>query len=97
MAPGTNRRRASDGRTGFESLRPAHRIGIRQGVTATANPDRLKQVDFVMFIRAGIAASTSPDQLIFMDQGMIVEQGDPRAMIAEPQSPRTREFLSRVL
>ncbi|MDH6269700.1 polar amino acid transport system ATP-binding protein [Rhizobium sp. SG_E_25_P2] len=37
------------------------------------------------------------DQLIFMDQGVIVEQGDPRVMIADPQSPRTREFLSRVL
>jgi polar amino acid transport system ATP-binding protein len=37
------------------------------------------------------------DQLIFMDQGVIVEQGDPKAMIADPRSPRTREFLSRVL
>ncbi len=37
------------------------------------------------------------DQLIFMDEGMIVERGLPREMIADPQSPRTREFLSRVL
>ncbi|MCX5495544.1 amino acid ABC transporter ATP-binding protein [Kaistia dalseonensis] len=37
------------------------------------------------------------DQLIFMDQGVIVERGVPREMIANPQSPRTREFLSRVL
>ncbi len=37
------------------------------------------------------------DALIFMDQGVIVEQGLPRDMIADPQSPRTREFLSRVL
>jgi polar amino acid transport system ATP-binding protein len=37
------------------------------------------------------------DQLIFMDQGLIVERGAPREMIANPQSPRTREFLSRVL
>jgi len=37
------------------------------------------------------------DQLIFMDEGVIVEQGVPRDMIADPQSPRTREFLSRVL
>ena len=37
------------------------------------------------------------DQLIFMDEGVIVERGEPRAMIADPQSPRTREFLSRVL
>jgi len=37
------------------------------------------------------------DALIFMDQGVIVEQGLPRDMIADPQSSRTREFLSRVL
>jgi len=37
------------------------------------------------------------DQLIFMDEGVIVERGAPREMIANPQSVRTREFLSRVL
>ena len=37
------------------------------------------------------------DQLVFMDGGVIVERGSPRDMIASPQSPRTREFLSRVL
>jgi polar amino acid transport system ATP-binding protein len=37
------------------------------------------------------------DQLIFMDEGVIVESGSPRAMIADPQSPRTRAFLSHVL
>ncbi len=37
------------------------------------------------------------DQLVFMDEGVIVERGNPRDMIASPQSPRTKEFLSRVL
>lgn len=37
------------------------------------------------------------DQLIFMDGGVVVESGDPREIIANPQSPRTREFLARVL
>ncbi|RVD40080.1 amino acid ABC transporter ATP-binding protein, partial [Mesorhizobium sp. M8A.F.Ca.ET.023.02.2.1] len=37
------------------------------------------------------------DQLVFMDGGVIVERGAPREMIANPTSPRTREFLSRVL
>ncbi len=37
------------------------------------------------------------DQLIFMEDGNVVERGTPREMIANPQSPRTREFLSRVL
>lgn len=30
--------------------------------TFSANPERLKQVDFVMFLKAGIAASTSPEK-----------------------------------
>jgi polar amino acid transport system ATP-binding protein len=37
------------------------------------------------------------DQLIFMDEGVIVERGPPREIIADPRSRRTREFLSRVL
>ncbi|ESY95512.1 MULTISPECIES: amino acid ABC transporter ATP-binding protein [unclassified Mesorhizobium] len=37
------------------------------------------------------------DQLVFRDGGVIVEGGAPREMIANPASPRTREFLSRVL
>jgi polar amino acid transport system ATP-binding protein len=37
------------------------------------------------------------DQLIFMDQGVVAERGEPKEMIANPQSSRTREFLSRVL
>lgn len=37
------------------------------------------------------------DQLIFMDGGVVVESGDPRAITSNPQNPRTREFLSRVL
>jgi len=37
------------------------------------------------------------DELIFMDEGVIVERGPPREMIANPKSPRTREFLSHVL
>ena len=36
-------------------------------------------------------------RLIFMDGGHIVEQGDPRAVLADPQHQRTKDFLSRVL
>jgi polar amino acid transport system ATP-binding protein len=32
-----------------------------------------------------------------MDKGVVEERGAPKEMIAKPQSPRTREFLSRVL
>jgi polar amino acid transport system ATP-binding protein len=36
-------------------------------------------------------------RLIFMDGGHILEQGDPREVLANPQHPRTQDFLSRVL
>ncbi|WP_180900594.1 amino acid ABC transporter ATP-binding protein [Martelella soudanensis] len=37
------------------------------------------------------------NHLVFMDQGQIVEKGVPRAMLANPQNPRTAAFLSKVL
>ncbi|MEV4350195.1 amino acid ABC transporter ATP-binding protein [Actinoplanes sp. NPDC049596] len=37
------------------------------------------------------------DNLIFMDGGVVVEQGAPREVIANPQHERTRAFLSKVL
>ena len=35
------------------------------------------------------------DRVIFMADGVIVEQGDPRDVIANPREERTRQFLSR--
>jgi polar amino acid transport system ATP-binding protein len=37
------------------------------------------------------------DLLVFMDAGVVVETGDPRQVIANPQHQRTRNFLSKVL
>ena len=37
------------------------------------------------------------DHLVFMDEGMVVEQGHPREMLADPKNTRTRAFLSKVL
>ena len=37
------------------------------------------------------------DQLIFMDEGLIVERGDPREVVNNPQHERTQRFLSKVL
>nr|WP_208403706.1 amino acid ABC transporter ATP-binding protein [Paenibacillus sp. BK720] len=37
------------------------------------------------------------DRLLFIDGGQIVEQGPPREVFANPQHPRTKEFLSKVL
>ena len=42
-------------------------------------------------------AREAGDSLVFMDAGVIVEAGEPRAMLTNPQHERTRSFLSKVL
>jgi polar amino acid transport system ATP-binding protein len=37
------------------------------------------------------------DTLVFMDGGVVVESGNPREVIANPQHERTKAFLSKVL
>ena len=37
------------------------------------------------------------DRAIFMDQGRIVEQGEAKALFANPQHARTRQFLEKFL
>ncbi|WP_068018174.1 amino acid ABC transporter ATP-binding protein [Nocardia mexicana] len=37
------------------------------------------------------------DQLVFMDAGVVVEAGNPREMLANPEQDRTKAFLSRIL
>ncbi len=37
------------------------------------------------------------DDVLFIDGGLIVEQGRPEQVIRDPQEPRTRAFLKRIL
>jgi polar amino acid transport system ATP-binding protein len=37
------------------------------------------------------------DTVVFMDGGVVVESGDPTAVLTNPQHERTRSFLSKVL
>lgn len=37
------------------------------------------------------------DHVVFMDDGVIVEAGSPEEVLTQPENPRTRSFLSRVL
>jgi polar amino acid transport system ATP-binding protein len=37
------------------------------------------------------------DTLVFMDDGVVVERGAPREVLADPRHQRTRTFLSKVL
>jgi ABC-type glutathione transport system ATPase component len=36
------------------------------------------------------------DHVVFMDGGVVVEQGDPKSVINNPQHARTKSFLSRM-
>jgi len=42
-------------------------------------------------------AQAVANRVIFMDQGQIVEQNEPQAFFSNPQSERTRLFLSQIL
>lgn len=37
------------------------------------------------------------DRILFMDDGIIIEQGSPTDIFDNPQNPRTKDFLSKVL
>jgi ABC-type polar amino acid transport system ATPase subunit len=37
------------------------------------------------------------DRIMFMDEGLILEEGTPEQVFGNPQNPRTRDFLSKVL
>lgn len=37
------------------------------------------------------------DHVVFMDEGIIVEQGSPTEVFDNPKSPRTQDFLAKVL
>ena len=44
----------------------------------------------------GFAREVS-DTLLFMDEGIIIERGAPRDVLANPQEPRTQAFLEKVI
>ena len=37
------------------------------------------------------------DRVLFMDGGYILEEGTPEEVLGNPQHPRTKDFLSKVL
>jgi len=77
--------------------------------TSALDPEMIKEVLDVMIELAagGITmlcvthemgfAKAVADRVIFMDQGQIVEQNTPHEFFDNPQSDRTRDFLSKIL
>ena len=37
------------------------------------------------------------DRVCFLDGGVICEQGTPERLFSDPQEPRTRQFLQRII
>ena len=77
--------------------------------TSALDPEMIKEVLDVMIelARDGMTmicvthemgfAKTVANRVIFMDGGEIIEQNEPEEFFNNPQSPRTREFLSQIL
>ncbi len=36
-------------------------------------------------------------RIVFMDEGQLIEEGNPRTFFEAPKSPRTKQFLSKIL
>ncbi len=77
--------------------------------TSALDPEMIKEVLDVMTELAGQGitmicvthemgfAKAVADRVIFMDHGQIVEQNSPHEFFSNPQSERTRDFLSKIL
>ena len=77
--------------------------------TSALDPEMVKEVLDVMKQLAGEGmtmvvvthemgfAREVGDRVVFMDAGKIVEQGTPEEIFTNPQNPRLRDFLSKVL
>jgi ABC-type polar amino acid transport system ATPase subunit len=89
------------------AMRP--RLMLFDEVTSALDPELVGEVLEVMRSLAGEGmtmivvthemgfAREVGTRMLFMDDGMILEEGDPGAMFAEPRHPRTRAFLGKIL
>ncbi|MFZ9524433.1 MAG: amino acid ABC transporter ATP-binding protein [Burkholderiaceae bacterium] len=88
-------------------LRP--KIMLFDEPTSALDPEMIKEVLDVMIELAGQGitmvvvthemgfAKAVADRVIFMDQGQIVEQAPPDLFFNDPQSDRTKDYLTKIL
>jgi polar amino acid transport system ATP-binding protein len=85
------------------------RVMLFDEVTSALDPELVKEVLDVMTQLAeegmtmmvvthemGFAREVGK-RMVFMDDGVILEDGDPREMFANPQHPRLKQFFSQIL
>ena len=85
------------------------RIMLFDEPTSALDPEMIKEVldTMIDLAKEGMTmlcvthemgfAQAVADRVIFMDQGQIVEQNDPKTFFTQPQSERTKLFLSQIL
>jgi general L-amino acid transport system ATP-binding protein len=85
------------------------RIMLFDEPTSALDPEMIKEVldTMIDLAKEGMTmlcvthemgfAQAVADRVIFMDQGQIVEQNDPKSFFTQPQSDRTKLFLSQIL
>jgi general L-amino acid transport system ATP-binding protein len=85
------------------------RIMLFDEPTSALDPEMIKEVldTMIDLAKEGMTmlcvthemgfAQAVADRVIFMDQGQIVEQNDPKTFFTQPQSDRTKLFLSQIL
>ena len=85
------------------------RIMLFDEPTSALDPEMIKEVldTMIDLAKEGMTmlcvthemgfAQAVADRVIFMDQGQIVEQYDPKTFFTQPQSERTKLFLSQIL
>ena len=85
------------------------RIMLFDEPTSALDPEMIKEVldTMIDLAKEGMTmlcvthemgfAQAVADRVIFMDQGQIVEQNDPETFFTQPQSERTKLFLSQIL
>ena len=66
--------------------------------TSALDPELVGEVLDVMkaLAKSGMTMIVG-DSLVFMDEGVVVESGDPKTVLAKPKHERTKAFLSKVL
>jgi ABC-type polar amino acid transport system ATPase subunit len=85
------------------------RVMLFDEITSALDPELVKEVLDVMrgLAEEGMTmmvvthemgfAREVGTRMIFMDDGVILEDGDPREMFADPQHPRLKQFFSQIL
>lgn len=89
------------------SMKP--KIMLFDEPTSALDPEMIKEVLDVMLdlVKDGITmvavthemgfARRAADEIVFMDNGIIIEKANPETFFTQPQSERTRQFLSQIL